>query len=182
MERDAISANVSKGGLKNTTEIKILVLYLLMNINEPLPASQIANLLHLNGIANTFEITDAFDQLSKSELITEPEEFPNFFIINDKGRDAGQTLQSRVPFTIREKSLNLAKKMLERNRHIKETDITINRTENGVFITCAALENEKRVMSFTLQAADDDMALRMKENFLDDPAIFYRTLIDMLTK
>lgn len=182
MERDAISANVSKGGLKNTTEIKILVLYLLMNISEPLPASQLANLLHLNGIANTFEITDAFDQLSKSGLIDEPEEFSECFIINDKGRDAGQTLQSRVPFTVREKSLTLAKKMLERNRHIKETDIRIDRTEDGVFITCAALENDKKVMSFTLQAADDDMALLMKENFLDDPALFYRTLIDMLTK
>lgn len=182
MERDAISANVSKGGLKNTTEIKILVLYLLMNISEPLPASQLANLLHLNGIANTFEITDAFDQLLKSGLIDEPEEHSECFIINDKGRDAGQTLQSRVPFTVREKSLTLAKKMLERNRHIKETDIRIDRTEDGVFITCAALENDKKVMSFTLQAADDDMALLMKENFLDDPALFYRTLIDMLTK
>ncbi|MBO7217895.1 MAG: DUF4364 family protein [Clostridia bacterium] len=182
MERDAISANVSKGGLKNTTEIKILVLYLLMNISEPLPASQIANLIHLNGIANTFEITDAFEQLSQSGLIDEPDEFPNCFVINENGRDAGQTLQSRVPFTIREKSLTIAKKMLERNRHIKETEITIDRTEDGIFLTCSALENGKKVMSFTLQTADDDMALHMKENFLDDPALFYRTLFDMLTK
>lgn len=182
MERDAIAANVSKGGLKNTTEIKILVLYLLMNVNEPLPASQIANLLHMNGIANAFEISDAFAQLSDNGLIDEPEEFPGCFMINAKGRDAGQTLQSRVPFTIREISLTISRKMLERNRHVKETDITVNRTEDGIFITCAALEGDKKVMSFTLQAADDDMAYRMKENFLDDPAAIYRVLIDMLTK
>lgn len=182
MERDAVSANVSKGGLKNTTEIKILVLYLLMNISEPLPASQIANLLHMNGIANAFEISDAFVQLAKNDLIAEPEEFPDCFIINDKGRDAGQTLQSRVPFTVRERSLTIARKMLERNRHIKETDITVTRGEDGIYITCAALENDKKVMSFTLQAADDDQVLRIKENFLDDPASVYRTLIDMLTK
>lgn len=182
MERDAISANVSKGGLKNTTEIKILVLYLLINVGEPLPASQIANLLHINGIANAFEISDAFAQLSDNGLIDEPEEFPGCFMINTKGRDAGQTLQSRVPFTVREKSLAICRKMLERNRHIKETDITLERTEDGIFLTCAALEGDKKVMSFTLQAADDDMAYRMKENFLDDPAAIYRTLIDMLTK
>ncbi len=182
MERDAISANVSKGGLKNTTEIKILVLYLLMYTREPLPATQIANLLHQNGIANTFEISDAFAQLAKSGLIDEPEEFPDCFLINEKGRDAGQTLQSRVPFTVREKSLNIARKMLERNRHIKETSITVDRTDDGVFLTCAALENDKKVMSFTLQVADDDMLMHMKENFLDDPAAIYRTLIDLLTK
>ena len=182
MERDALSANVSKGGLKNTTEIKILILYLLMNIGEPLPASQIANLLHQSGIANAFEISDAFAQLSSNELIDEPLEFPGCFMINAKGRDAGQTLQSRVPFTVREKSLTIARKMLERNRHVKETDISIDHTEDGIFITCAALEGDKRVMSFSLQAADDEMALRMKENFLDDPAATYRALIDMLTK
>ncbi len=182
MERDAISANVSKGGLKNTTEIKILVLYLLINIKEPLPASQTANLLHLNGIANTFELSDAFVQLSDSGLIDEPEEFPDCFIINDKGRDAGQTLQSRVPFTVREKSLTLVKKMLERNRHIKETDITVQKNADGTFITCAVLENDKKIMSFTMQAADDIQVMRIKENFLDDPASVYRTLIDMLTK
>lgn len=182
MERDAISANVSKGGLKNTTEIKIMVLYLLMNINEPLPASQIANLLHLSGIANTFEISDAFAQLSDSGLIDEPEDFPDCFVINERGRDAGQTLQSRVPFTVREKSLTIARKMLERNRHIKETDISISKNEYGIYITCAALEGDKKVMSFSLQATDDDMAMRIKENFLDDPALIYRTLIDLLTK
>lgn len=182
MERDAISANVSKGGLKNTTEIKILVLYLLINIHEPLPANQTANLLHINGIANTFEVTDAFVQLSKNELIDEPEEFPDCFIINDKGRDTGQTLQSRVPFTVREKSLTLVRKMLLRNRHIKETDITVEKRDDGIYITCAALEGDKRVMSFTMQAADESQVLRIKENFLDDPAAVYRTLIDMLTK
>ena len=182
MERDAITVNVSKGGLKNTTEIKILVLYLLMNINEPLPATQISHLLHMNGIANAFEISDAFAQLSENSLIDEPVEFPGCFLINAKGRDAGQTLQSRVPFTVREKSLSIAKKMLERNRHIKETDITVEHTEDGVFITCAALENDKKVMSFTLQATDDEQVYRIKENFLDDPSTVYRTLIDILTK
>lgn len=182
MERDAISVNVSKGGLKNTTEIKILVLYLLSNIKEPIPASQISNLLHINGIANTFEISDAFAQLTTSGLIAESEEFPDCFIINNKGRDASQTLQSRVPFTIREKALTITKKMLERNRHIKETDIQISKTEDGIFITCSVLEGEKKVMSFTMQATDDEQVLKIKDNFLDDPASVYRTLIDMLTK
>ncbi len=182
MERDAISVNVAKGGLKNTTDIKILVLYLLMNTSEPVSATQLANLLHINGIANTFEVSDAFAQLSKTGLIDEPEEFPDCFMINDNGRDAGQTLQSRVPFTVREKSLNIAKKMLERNRHIKETEIKTEKNDDGIYITCSTLEGDKRVMSFSLQAADEEQVLKIKETFLDDPAAIYRTLIDMLTK
>lgn len=182
MEHDAISANVARGGLKSTAEIKVLVLYLLMHLDEPLPSNQIADLLHLEGIANTFEVNDAFYQLCNNGLIYEAEGTTEAYLINDNGRDAGQTLQSSVPFTVREKSLNIAKKMLERNRHIRETDIKVERNEKGIFITCSAVENNKVIMSFTLQAADDDQVFRIRENFLDDPSLVYRTLIDLLTK
>ncbi len=182
MEHDAISANVSRGGLKNTAEIKILVLYLLMNVKEPVPSNQVSDLLHVEGIANTFEVNDAFDQLSKNGLIDPTDETYEAFLINKKGQDAAQTLQSTVPFTVREKALKLLKKMLERNRNIRETDIKIERKDNGVYITCSALEKDKTVMSFSLQANDYDQALRIKENFLDDPAAVYRVLIDILTK
>ncbi len=183
MERDAISVGVGKGGLKSTAEIKILVLYLLMNVNEPVPSNQIADLLHIEGIANTFEVNEAFFQLHKNGLICEDEEGTESYLINDKGRDVGQTLQSSVPFTVREKSVKLLKKMLQRNRHMKETDIVISHEDDGTIkVTCSAIENDSVLMSFSLQAADDAQAIRIRENFLDDPALIYRTLIDMLTK
>lgn len=183
MEKDAISVNVGRGGLKNSSEIKILVLYLLMNVNEPVPSNQIADKLHIEGIANTFEVNEAFAELHENSLIEESPDGPEFYVINDKGRDVGQTLQSSVPFTIREKSLRLLKSMLQRNRHMRETDIKITHEEDGTIkVTCAAIENEKVIMSFWLQATDDAQAIRIKENFLDDPAHVYRTLIDMLTK
>lgn len=183
MERDAISANVAKGGLKSTAEIKILVLYLLMNVNEPVPSNQIADLLHIEGIANTFEVNDAFVQLHKNSLIEQTDDGAETYSINDKGRDVGQTLQSSVPFTVREKSLKILKNMLRRNRHMKETDIKISHESDGTIkVTCSAIENEKVIMSFSLQAADDAQAIRIRENYLDDPALVYRTLIDMLTK
>lgn len=183
MEKDAISVGVGKGGLKSTAEIKILVLYLLMNVDEPVPSNQIADLLHIEGIANTFEVNEAFYQLYKNELIDEVEDAKENYIINEKGRDVGQTLQSSVPFTVREKSVRLLKKMLQRNRHMKETDIVISHENDGTIkITCSAIENGNVIMSFSLQAADDAQAIRIRENYLDDPALVYRTLIDMLTK
>lgn len=183
MERDAISVNVGKGGLKSTAEIKVLVLYLLMQTDEPVPSNQIADLLHIEMIANTFEVNDAFVQLHKNGLIDEFDAETESYIINDKGRDVGQTLQATVPFTIREKSVKLLKKMLQRNRHMKETEITISHEDDGTIkVTCSAIENGSVIMSFFLQAADDAQAIRIKENFLDDPAQVYRTLIDMLTK
>ena len=183
MEKDAITVGVGRGGLKSTAEIKILVLYLLMNVNEPVPSNQISDLLHIEGIANTFEVNEAFAELHNNGLIYESDSGNECYLINDKGRDVGQTLQSSVPFTAREKSLRLLKKMLQRNRHMKETEIVISHEDDGTIkVTCSAIENDKVIMSFSLQAADDAQAIRIKENYLDDPALVYRTLIDMLTK
>lgn len=183
MEKDAISVNVGKGGLKSTAEIKILVLYLLMNVTDPVPSNQIADLLHMETIANTFEVNDAFVQLHLNGLIDSVNDSDESYIINDKGRDVGQTLQASVPFTIREKSLKLLRKMLQRNRNMKETEITISHKEDGTInVTCSAIEEGRIIMSFSLQATDDAQAIRIRENYLDDPAAVYRTLIDMLTK
>ena len=134
-------------------------------------------------IANTFEVNEAFVHLHKNGLIDEVDPASESYMINPQGRDVGQTLQSSVPFTIREKSVKILKKMLQRNRHMKETDIKISHEEDGTIkVTCSAIENGSVIMSFFLQASDDEQAIRIKENFLDDPAIVYRTLIDMLTK
>ena len=79
-------------------------------IDEPVPSNQIADLLHIEMIANTFEVNEAFDQLHKNGLIDEVEGTNESYVINENGRDVGQTLQSSVPFTIREKSVRLLKK------------------------------------------------------------------------
>ena len=139
MERDAISVNVGKGGLKSTSEIRVLVLYLLMSVDEPVPSNQIADLLHIEMIANTFEVNEAFAQLHKNGLIDEVEGTNESYVINANGRDVGQTLQSSVPFTIREKSVRLLKKMLQRNRHMKETEIEIKGRHDPAIIRRACV-------------------------------------------
>jgi hypothetical protein len=131
-----------------------------------------------------FESDEEFEDwaVAPYAIIVETETGSECYLINEKGRDAGQTLQSSVPFRAREKSLRLLKKMLQRNRHMKETDIVISHEEDGTIkITCSAIENDKVIMSFSPQAADDAQAIRIRENYLDDPALVYRTLIDMLT-
>ena len=41
MKYDAVSAGVSPGGLINTTEIKVLICYILKSVGEPVPANRL---------------------------------------------------------------------------------------------------------------------------------------------
>ncbi len=183
MERDAVSAGVSPiGGLFNTTEIRILICYLLSMIGEPVPGNLLANTLHYEGIANCFEVNDSIAFLCKKGHIDLIDEADDTYLINDSGRDIAETLKTTLSLTVKDRAYNAAIKMFSRFRNAKETDISISREGSRTFITCAAIDRGEPFMSVKLMVTDEEQAIYIKEKFLTNPSKIYSTLIDMLTK
>ena len=56
---DAFSQGVELGGLRSTTQIKLLINYVVANIKEPVNLNIIIEALQLHGLANYFEVTQA---------------------------------------------------------------------------------------------------------------------------
>lgn len=178
MQKDAISAGT--GSLISSDEIKILLCYVLKSIDKPVPGKQLANLFHLEAIANYFEVIDALESLKENGNVTYFEEDDTYFVTKE-GAIAAQTLKKSLPFTIREKAFAITAKLLASIRNQKETKIDIT-TEDGImYITCSAIENDKALMSFKLMVADEIQAQCIKERFLDDPSYIYTGLVDLLT-
>ncbi len=183
MEKDAVSAGVSEfGGLFNTTEIRILICYILSAINAPVPGNLLANTLHYESIANCFEVNDSIAHLVKSGQLKLVDEKEDTYIITKSGKDVAETLKTSLSMTTRERAYTAATKMLSRFKNTKETDIKISREGNKTFITCSAIDEDTPFMSVKLLACDEDQALFIKEKFLNDPTKIYSALIDMLTK
>lgn len=183
MERDAVSAGVSPiGGLFNTTEIRILICYLLSTIGEPVPGNLLANTLHYEGIANCFEVNDSIAFLCKKGHIDLIDEADDTYLITESGRDIAETLKTSLSLTVKDRAYNAAIKMFSRFRNAKETDISISREGNRTFITCAAIDMGEPFMSVKLMVTDEEQAIHIKEKFLTNPSKIYSTLIDMLTK
>ncbi len=183
MEKDAVSAGVSEfGGLFNTTEIRILICYILSAINQAVPGNLLANTLHYEGIANCFEVNDSIAHLVKSGQLKPVDEKEDTYIITKSGKDVAETLKTSLSMTTRERAYVAATKMLSRFKNTKETDIKISREGDKTFITCSAIDEDTPFMSVKLLACDEDQALFIKEKFLNDPTKIYSALIDMLTK
>lgn len=183
MEKDAVSAGVSPiGGLFNTTEIRILICYILSSIGEPVPGNQLANTLHYEGIANCFEVNDSIASLCKSGQLTLIDEKEDTYLITKSGRDIAETLKTSLSITVKQRAYDAALKMFSRFKNAKETDIKISREGSKTFITCSAIDKDEPFMSVKLLVTDEDQALHIKEKFLADPSKIYSTIIDMLTK
>ncbi|MBQ6936858.1 MAG: DUF4364 family protein [Clostridia bacterium] len=179
MEINALTAGIVPGGLASTSEVKVLICYILKTIEQPISASALCELLNYEGIANAFEISDNIDYLEANGHIKCIA--GNDYVITESGKEIADTLKTTVPRSIREKACRATMKMLSRMRNADETDIAITREGDNTFITCSALENNAKIMSVKLLVSDESQAIAIKNNFINNPSEIYSKLIDLFT-
>lgn len=182
MEKDAVSAGVSEiGGLFNTTEIKILICYIMSSINLPVPGKLLADTLHYEGIANIFEVAEVIDNLCKNGHIKLENEKDDTYVITESGKSIADTLKTSLSMTVKERAYKAALKMVTRFRNSKETDTVISKENGKTYITCTANDHDLPFLSVKLLVADEDQAIYIKNKFLNDSDI-YAKIMEFITK
>ena len=182
MEHDAITAGVSKiGGLFDTADVKVLICYILSSINEPVPGTMLGEVLHHEGIANIFEVSDCLASLTETGHLQELNDEDGTYTITDSGRDVADTLKTSLSTVVKERAYTAVLKMFSRFKNAKETDFKITREDDRIFLTCSALDRGKPFMSIKLLMTDEDQAVFVKEKFLSNTSKIYSKLIEMLT-
>lgn len=179
MNHDAFSAGVEPGGLYSSQEIKILICYMLAGVDEPLPRQSVLEIIAAGGMANFFEAGAAIDELIRLHNLTEGED--GRLYLTEDGRQAASTLSGMIPFTLRERSVQAALKLLTRMRREKENQVTVKKLEHGRLVTCEIQDAGQPLLSFSLRVADDLQAGLIRERFLEDPTLIYSSLIALLT-
>lgn len=176
-EFNTFEAGVEPGGLRNSTQIRILVIFLVGSVSEPLSVSLITDALQIHGIANYFDAADAIEELIENGSLTNEN---GILTLTDKGRTAFADLTDELPATVKETALadtaNL--QILEKNE--KENQVDISRCENGFNVIFRITHKGGSLMELTLYAADIEQAERLKHNFLRDPSRVYSSVVSIL--
>ena len=97
---DAFTAGVRPGGLTNSTEIRLLLCYLVKNAG-PITRTEIENALMEEALVNYFEIGSCLDDIARQQLVTVE---GDRYTITDKGRKVAQELAYDLPRSVREKA------------------------------------------------------------------------------
>ena len=182
LDKDALSVGVQPiGGLFSTAEIKILICYILDTIGEPVPANELINTLHFEGIANAFELSDAITLLSKSGLIAPTDESGSSYIITRSGSDTAKTLRDSLSYVVKERACAAALKMLAKFKNAQNTDIKITHEDGRIYINCTALDRGVPFIGIKLLVGDETQALAVKESFLERANKLYPLIIQILT-
>lgn len=174
-------AGVEPGGLYSSHEIKLLIGYLLIGAGEPMPRGDVLDVICGGGMANFFNTSAAIDELIQLDNLIEQDD--GTLLLTETGSQAASLLADRLPYTLRERSVAAALRLLSRRRHERDNDVTIVPAEgtNGFVVTCTVGKEQPPLLSFSLLVADEYQADMVRENFLRDPLLLYQSTLSVLT-
>lgn len=178
---DAFTAGVAPGGLISSQHVKLMVCYILARIGKPISRDDMLSLLQYEEIANYFEVVQAIDDLNKGGTIRRTDAPFEEYEITTDGEEVVAELYRDLPYTMREKALKAAIKMMARNRSEAENRVEMVETDVGVNVTCSVMDIDRPILTITLLVPDMEQANLVKETFLDNPLKVYSGSIALLT-
>ena len=177
---DTFAAGVEPGGLKTAQEIKILLCYMLSTVNCPMMRDDLTDIIVGAGMANYFDTEDAIEELLRLQHLIEGD--GRLVATTATGKQIGETLYMRVPYTLRERSVKAALQLLKRRDIEQDNAVDIRKLdEHGYEVTCTVMDQDTPLLAVTLRVADRGQAEQIKEQFLTDPSLLYKSTLAVLT-
>ena len=176
---DAFMAGVEPGGLTNLQEIRILLCYMLDTVGQPMSRDDVTEIILDGGMANYFDTEDAIEELIRLQHLVEAD---RKIATTVTGAQIGQSLKMRVPYTLRQRSVEAALQLLKRYEVQRDNKVEIRKLEEGGYaVTCAVQDRGRDLLSVTLRVADNLQAEQIREHFLADPSLLFRGNLAILT-
>ncbi|MBC5582095.1 DUF4364 family protein [Anaerofilum sp. BX8] len=178
MSNRAFTGGVRPGGLTTSTEIRILLCYLLKSIGTPLTRQEIENALLGEELVNYFELSDALDKLcALGHLKLED----GAYQVTASGSDLADTLEGEVPRSVRESAVNAVLTAQQYKRKQAQHKAEVTRTTDGWQVRCTIEDLGEQVFSFELYLPDELTANAVKEKFIADGDTVFRCMLGLLT-
>ena len=176
---DAFTAGVRPGGLTNSTEIRLLLCYLVMNTG-PTTRQEITTALTEEALVNYFEIGSCLDDVLRQGLILEKD---GQCSITDKGRKVAQELGYDLPRSVRERAVTAVIRAQTWAHKQAEYSAEIQQKPDGhSIIRCTINGLEEEVFCLQLGMPDRLTAELVKTRFILRGNEIYQLLINKLTE
>lgn len=164
MSNKAFTAGVKPGGLTTSTEIRILLCYLLARVGTPLSRAQIEASLVGQELVNYFELADALGDLCEKGHLRCDED--DRYTVTDSGKALADTLESDLPRTVRESAVNAVIAAQTYARKKAQYHAHYDASPNGYLVHCSIEDLGETVFSVNLYMPDELSAKAAQDKFI----------------
>ena len=176
---DAFTAGVRPGGLTNSTEIRLLLCYLVKNAG-PITRTEIENALMEEALVNYFEIGSCLDDITRQSLVTLQNDR---YTITEKGRKVAQELAYDLPRSVRERAVAAVFRAQTWARKEAEYSARITEKADGhCSVRCMVKALDQELFCLDLGTPDRLSAELVKKQFILKGNEIYQMLITKLTE
>ena len=164
------------------TVYKLITLYLLSQIEEPLSAARISDFILENGYTNYLSLNQAFSELSESGLISlESRGSRTFFRLTKDGEETLQFFEEDLNSEIRVQCRAFLHSNSVQIRADADTTAEYRRTDTGNYeVHMTVMERLDPVIDVTLSVPDESMARTMTENWQEKSQEIYAQIMATL--
>ncbi len=182
MQIDAFTSGVRAGGLTNKIDIKILLCYLLSNLDAPVLEDHLVEAITERELINYFELKSGLSQLIELSHIDKSfdENERTLLAITDSGRRSAHDLSVNIPKTVRDQALKGVVDIVTRSRLCSENKVVIKKVHGGFLVRCSVLSCESPILKTEVFVTNILQAEIIKASFQNDPLKFYRNSIKLL--
>lgn len=178
---DAFTAGIDPGGLRTQSEIKLLICYIISSIGSGIAKNDIVTVFQENGLANYFEVNNAFSDLIDNNNIKGKDDNPDLYILTSTGKMIATQLESSLPLSIREQALSATINLIAKVKSQNENRVEIIPENNGYKLICHISDGTIDLMSLSIFVPDILQAELVKKNFHNNPGVVYRALLALVT-
>lgn len=177
-EFDAFTEGVDAGGLRSKKEIKLIIEYLVLYLNDSVTSDVVIEALTGSALANYFETTQAVDELVASGNLTRGEN--NELTITKKGSDSLKELMDGIPASVREAAMTSASVIQLRNRNEGAANAAIVKNGEAYEVVCKIMHKDTVLVELNLHADDYTQASKIKKSFVESPEKIYEAVVSLL--
>ena len=176
-------ADTIQAPMRDPTEVKIFILYLMEHIGRPLDYIEVNDIVVQNGVVKSFDFCTEFPDLIRSGhiLITETDG-KELYSVTTLGREVLEELENKLLNSTKTRALENAVALLNRNKTHTGYRYGTEAHSDGTFgfhVTFTKDEKDVLSVSATVPTARD--AENMEVTFEQPPELFRRALTALLT-
>lgn len=179
MPGNAFTGGVKPGGLTTSTEIRILLCYLVKNAPSPLSREELESALLSEELVNYFELAANLGDLCDQGLLNKDE--TGRYHVQEEGRIVAETLQNDVPRSVREAAIRAVVRAQQFARKSAQHKVELRPSGNGFTVDCRIEDLGGTIFSMSIFMPDRESAILARTQFVENGADIYKMILAAFT-
>jgi hypothetical protein len=176
---EPFSVGVEPGGLNDYLQIKILICYLLSKAGGKCEKQILFDAVAREGLVNYFDMASMLSEAKDAMIISEDNECN--LVLESRGEKLCEEFYKVVPLSVRDKCAKVFLKLHAKTTSAKNNKAEIEETNGGYLVKMAIPDKKGYLMNLELLVADEVIAKKVKDLFLENTSEIYKSIIAIIS-